>query len=84
MLFLFAQSIAELYLPTLMGEVVNNGMMKGDTGYIWKYGSYMLIVALVSSFCSIIGSYLSSIIGMGFGKDIRADVFFSRRELFPT
>lgn len=81
MLFLFAQSIAELYLPTLMGEVVNNGMMKGDTGYIWKYGSYMLIVALVSSFCSIIGSYLSSIIGMGFGKDIRAGVF-SRAESY--
>ncbi len=75
MMVLFAQSIAELYLPTLMAEVVNNGMMKGDTGYIWKYGSYMLIVALVSSFCSITGSYLSSIIGMGFGRDIRDSVF---------
>lgn len=75
MLVLFAQSIAELYLPTLMAEIVNNGMMKGDTGYIWKYGSYMLIVALVGSFCSIIGSYLSSIIGMGFGRDVRAGVF---------
>lgn len=75
MLVLFAQSIAELYLPTLMAEVVNNGMMKGDTSYIWKYGSYMLIVALVGSFCSIIGSYLSSIIGMGFGRDARAGVF---------
>lgn len=75
MLVLFAQSIAELYLPTLMAEVVNNGMMKGDTSYIWKYGSYMLIVALVGSFCSIIGSYLSSIIGMGFGRDVRAGVF---------
>ncbi|MDD4334915.1 MAG: ABC transporter permease, partial [Desulfotomaculaceae bacterium] len=74
-LILFAQSIAELYLPTLMGEVVNNGMMKGDTDYIWKYGSYMLVVALVGSFCSIIGSYLSAIIGMGFGKDIRNGVF---------
>lgn len=81
MLVLFAQSIAELYLPTLMAEVVNNGMMKGDTGYIWKYGSYMLIVALVSSFCSIIGSYLSSIIGMGFGRDIR-DSVFSRVESY--
>ncbi|MFX4263463.1 ABC transporter ATP-binding protein [Pelotomaculum propionicicum] len=81
MLVLFAQSIAELYLPTLMGEVVNNGMMKGDTGYIWKYGSYMLIVALVSSICSIIGSYLSSIIGMGFGRDIR-DGVFSRVESY--
>ncbi len=79
--FLFAQAIAELYLPTLMAEVVNNGMMKGDTGYIWKYGSYMLIVALGSSFCSIVGSYLSSIIGTGFGRDIR-DSVFSRVESY--
>jgi ATP-binding cassette subfamily B protein len=73
--FLFAQSLAELYLPTLMSDVVNNGMMKGDTGYIWKYGSYMLLVALGSSLCSIVGSYLSSITGVGFGRDIRDKVF---------
>ncbi|TEB12953.1 ABC transporter ATP-binding protein [Pelotomaculum propionicicum] len=79
--FLFAQAIAELYLPTLMSEVVNNGMMKGDTGYIWKYGSYMLLVALGSSFCSIVGSYLSSITGMGCGRDIR-DSVFSRVESY--
>lgn len=75
MVVLFAQSIAELYLPTLMADVVNNGMMKGDTRYIWKYGGYMLAVALVGSFCSIIGSYLSSVIGMSFGRDIRNNVF---------
>jgi len=74
-LFLFAQAIAELYLPTLMAEVVNNGMLKGDTGYIWKFGAYMLMVALASSICSIIGSYLSAIIGMGFGQDTRNKVF---------
>lgn len=73
--FLFAQSIAELYLPTLMADIVNNGMMKGNIGYIWKFGSYMLLVALGSSLCSIIGSYLSSIIGMGFGRDTRDRVF---------
>jgi len=59
-IFLFAQSLAELYLPTLMSDVVNNGMMKGDTGYIWRFGSYMLLVALGSSLCSIVGSFLSS------------------------
>ncbi len=73
--FLFAQSIAELYLPTLMSDVVNNGMMKGDTGYIWKYGGYMLLVALGSSICSVFGSYLSSVAGVGFGRDIRDNVF---------
>ncbi len=74
-LILFAQSIAELYLPTLMAEVVDNGMMKGNTGYIWKYGGYMLVVALASSFCSVTGSYLAARIGMGFGRDIRDGVF---------
>jgi ABC-type multidrug transport system, ATPase and permease components len=74
-LFLFAQSLAELYLPTLMSEVVNNGMMKGDTAYITQYGAYMLIVALASSLCSIVGSYLSSVIGVGFGRDTRNRVF---------
>lgn len=73
--FLFAQAMAELYLPTLMAEVVNNGMLKGDTGYIWKYGAYMLMVALASSTCSIIGSFLSAIVGMGFGRDTRDQVF---------
>ncbi|MCX5779582.1 MAG: ABC transporter ATP-binding protein [Firmicutes bacterium] len=79
--FLFAGSMAELYLPTLMADVVNNGMLKGDTGYIWRFGGYMLIVALGSGFCAIAGSYLSSIIGMGFGRDTRNRVF-SRVESF--
>jgi ATP-binding cassette subfamily B protein len=81
LLFLFAQSVAELSLPTLMADVVNNGMMKGDTGYIWKFGAYMLLVALASSFCSIVGSYLSAILGVGFGRDIR-DHIFSRVESY--
>ncbi|MDD3364096.1 MAG: ABC transporter ATP-binding protein [Syntrophomonas sp.] len=73
--FLFAQSLADLYLPTLMADVVNNGMMKGDTSYIWEFGGYMLIVALGGGLCAIVGSYLSSIIGMGFGRDTRNKVF---------
>src|SRR5665647_1790753 len=73
--FLFAQSLADLYLPTLMADIVNNGMMKGDTAYIWRFGGYMLIVALGGGLCAIVGSYLSSIIGMGFGRDTRDKVF---------
>lgn len=74
-LFLFAQAMAELYLPTLMSDVVNNGMLKGDTGYIWKYGVYMLMVALASSSCSVCGSFLSALVGIGFGRDTRNQVF---------
>jgi len=75
LLFLFLQAMAELYLPTLMSDVVNNGMMKGDTGYIWKYGSYMLVVALISSLCAITGSFISARVALAWGRDVRSVVF---------
>ncbi len=73
--FLFAQSIANLCLPALMSDIVNNGMMSGDTGYIMRYGMYMVFVAIGSSICSVCGSYLAAITGVGFGRDTRNQVF---------
>ncbi|MGE5677854.1 MAG: ABC transporter permease, partial [Pseudomonadota bacterium] len=75
LLFLFMQAMAELYLPTIMSEVVNNGMMKGDTGYIWKYGIYMLLVALASSLCAIVSSLISAKVALALGRDVRSLVF---------
>jgi len=75
LLFMFVQAISELYLPTLMSEIVNNGMMKGDTAFIWKYGGYMLLVAGASSISSIIGAFLSSRTAVGFGTLLRDKVF---------
>ena len=72
---LFGQAMAELSLPTLMADVVNNGMMKGDNHYINTFGAYMLLVALASTCFSIMASFLSSIIGMSFGRDVRNLVF---------
>lgn len=71
----FLQSMAELYLPTLMSDIVNNGMLKGDTAYIWRIGGFMLLVALGSAVAAISGSYLSSRVAMGFGKDLRSELF---------
>lgn len=73
--FLIVQSLAELYLPTLMSDVVNNGMMKGNFNYIWKYGFYMLLVAALSGACSVIGAYFSAKAAVGFGRDLRDKVF---------
>ncbi len=75
LLCLFLQAIAELYLPTLMSEIVDNGMLQGDSAYIMKYGVYMLAVALASSVFAIAGSYLSSVIALGVGKDLRNTLF---------
>jgi len=74
-LFIFGQAMAELALPTLMADVVNNGMIQGDNAYIITYGGYMLIVALASTACSIIGAFLSAKVSLGVGKDLRNSIF---------
>lgn len=74
-LLLFIQAMAELYLPTLMSEIVDQGVVRGDTAYIWRVGGQMLLVAGGSALCAIAATYLSARIGMGFGRDLRDRVF---------
>lgn len=71
----FFQSIAELYLPTLMANIVDTGIVKGDTTYILRTGGFMLLVAAGGGICAILVSYLSSKIATGYGKDLRGRVF---------
>jgi ATP-binding cassette subfamily B protein len=70
-----AQAIAELSLPTLMSDIVDTGIVKGDTVYILRVGARMLLVALGGVLCSIAASWLSARVGMGFGRDLRRKVF---------
>ncbi|MEH7335984.1 ABC transporter ATP-binding protein [Neobacillus drentensis] len=69
------QSVSELYLPTLMSDIVDKGVVKGDTDYIWKIGGYMLLVALGGMVCSITASFFSAKAASGFGKLLRTKVF---------
>ena len=71
----FLQALADLYLPTLMADIVNNGIVKGDTSYIWAIGGLMLLVAIGGAACSITTSFFSSRISVGFGKIIRGKLF---------
>ncbi|MDF2630059.1 MAG: multidrug transporter ATP-binding protein [Symbiobacteriaceae bacterium] len=71
----FFQSLSELYLPTLMSDIVDKGIMAGDTDYIWRVGGQMLLVALAGTAGAIISSYLSAKVASGYGKDLRRKVF---------
>ncbi|WP_068783917.1 ABC transporter ATP-binding protein [Paenibacillus phocaensis] len=75
LVFVFFQTLSELYLPTLMSDIVNKGVVTGDTPYIWKIGGFMLLVALGGMACSIAASYFSSKAATGFGKLLRGKVF---------
>ncbi|GED34218.1 ABC transporter ATP-binding protein [Brevibacillus centrosporus] len=75
MVFVLLQSIANLYLPTLMSDIVNEGIVHENTAYIWKIGGLMLIVSAVGAALSVAASYLSSRAASGFGKRLRSSVF---------
>lgn len=73
----FAQSMGDLYLPTLMAEIVNRGITNGDADYILSVGLRMILVALGSSLCAVIASYLSARVAVGFGERLRELIFSS-------
>lgn len=75
LVFVFFQTLSELYLPTLMADIVDKGVVNGDTPYIWRIGGLMLLVALGGMVCSIAASYFSSRAATGFGKLLRGKVF---------
>ncbi|MEO2076151.1 MAG: ABC transporter ATP-binding protein [Bacillus sp. (in: firmicutes)] len=69
------QSLAELYLPTLMSDIVDKGVITGDTDYIWKIGGFMMLVAAGGMICSIAASFFSAKAASGFGKSLRSKLF---------
>ncbi|HEY1419854.1 MAG TPA: ABC transporter ATP-binding protein [Candidatus Dormibacteraeota bacterium] len=80
------QSIANLYLPNLNADIINNGVVKGDVPYIWRTGALMLGVTLGMGVIAVIAVYWASRASMGVGRDLRGAVFsrvqdFSAREL---
>jgi ATP-binding cassette subfamily B protein len=72
---LLVQAIGNLYLPTLNGDIINNGVSKGDTDYILRIGGVMLAASLVLGVASIIAVYFGARVAMGFGRDVRSAIF---------
>ena len=75
LVLVFVSTMTDLELPDLMSEIVNTGIVQGDIPYILGRGGIMLLVALLGTGCTILTSYLTAKIGMGFSRDLRQKVF---------
>ncbi len=80
------QAVASLFLPNLTADIINNGVVKGDLGYIWRTGALMLGLSVGLGVVAILAVYWASRTSMGVGRDIRGAVFesaqsFSAREM---
>lgn len=84
--FLFGQAMCELALPGYMSDIINDGIVKGDMGFIRHTGLIMLIVAAGSALFAVAGSYTAARAAAGSSRDIRRSLFskvihFSAAEL---
>jgi ATP-binding cassette, subfamily B, multidrug efflux pump len=82
----FVGTMAALYLPSLNADLIDNGVARGDTGYILRTGARMLVVSVVQILCTVVAVWFGARTAMGFGRDVRAAVFgrvgsFSGREV---
>jgi ATP-binding cassette subfamily B multidrug efflux pump len=82
----FVQAMGTLFLPALNAEIINKGVLTGDTDYIWRLGGVMLVVTLVQVAFAIAATYCGARAAMSFGRDVRRDLFhnvtsFSAREV---
>lgn len=80
------QALSMLYIPTLNADIVDNGVVPGDVGYILGHGGRMLAVTLVQVAATAVVVYLGATVAMSLGADLRAAVFtrvqtFSAREV---
>lgn len=69
------QTIAVLFLPALNADIIDNGVITGDTAYIWRVGGIMLAVALVQVVVAVAAVYVGSKVSMAFGRDVRGALF---------
>jgi ATP-binding cassette subfamily B protein len=82
----FLQTCATLYLPTLNADIIDTGVVNGDTGYILSFGGLMIGISLAQVVCNVGAVYYGARTAAAIGRDMRAGVFdrvqsFSAREV---
>jgi ATP-binding cassette, subfamily B, multidrug efflux pump len=75
LVLVLAQAISNLYLPTLNADMINNGVITGDTTYILETGVLMLAITFVFVIVAVLAVYLGAKVAMGFGRDVRGLLF---------
>ncbi|MCW2752106.1 MAG: multidrug transporter ATP-binding protein, partial [Aeromicrobium sp.] len=86
LIFQFIQTIANLYLPGLNADIIDKGVVAGNTSYIVHTGITMLAITVLQVVCTIIAVYYGARTSMALGRDLRAGVYgkvetFAAREM---
>ncbi|KRM40087.1 hypothetical protein FC39_GL000904 [Lactobacillus hamsteri DSM 5661 = JCM 6256] len=79
-MFVIGEVIIEMLIPYLVGVLIDNGIMKGNMGYIQKYGLLLLVLTIVSLILGASASYVSAHAAAGFAANLRKDMFYHMQD----
>ncbi|MFV0435434.1 MAG: ABC transporter ATP-binding protein [Leucobacter sp.] len=68
-------TIAALWLPSLNAQIIDRGIARADTDFIWRTGGFMLIVSLGQVITAVAAVYFGARTAMGVGRDLRREVY---------
>ncbi|MDF2876648.1 MAG: putative transporter ATP-binding protein, partial [Sporomusa sp.] len=80
LLFLIIQSACEILLPTLVADLINQGIQRANTDFIQKIGMNMLLAAIAAMVCSLASGLISARISTRISADLRQQIFFKVQE----
>src|SRR5690606_25630439 len=67
--------IADLTRPSLNADIIDKGIARGDTDFIWRTGMFMLLVSLAQIVSAVLAVYCGARSAMGIGRDLRREVY---------
>ena len=76
-IFTFGQAMLDMYLPDLMSDIVNNGIVGQSLEEVYRYGRYMLYATVGFMVCAICATFLASKVATGFARKLR-DAIYSK------
>ncbi len=74
-ILVFLQVLSDLYLPTIMSDIIDGGIMKENVDYILHEGIFMLLISGCGAVCAVLASFLSSKVSLGLGRGLRNGIF---------
>lgn len=80
-IFTFGQAMLDMYLPDLMSDIVNNGIVGQSLEEVYRYGRYMLYATVGFMVCAICATFLASKVATGFARKLR-DAIYSKVNKF--
>lgn len=74
-LFKLMEASFELLVPLVIAAIIDNGIEKGDTGYIFSMGGVLFLLAAVGFACAVTAQYFSAKASVGFATGLRHAIF---------